>query len=92
MYTVTVYTTPNCIRCDITRRALDKAGINHRTVDVAADPALREYVTAELGYTEAPVVVVDQDADHHWSGFRPDKIKALAGTNATISGNGEGRP
>ncbi|MEE6289283.1 glutaredoxin family protein [Georgenia sp. MJ173] len=87
MYTVTVYTTPNCIRCDITRRVLDKAGISYRTVDVADDPAVREYVTAELGYTEAPVVVVDQDADHHWSGFRPDKIKALATIKATISGN-----
>jgi len=91
MYTVTVYTTPNCIRCNITCRALDKAGIGHRTVDVAADSAVREYVTGELGYTEAPVVVVDQDTDHHWSGFRPDKIKALAGTNATISGVRGGR-
>ena len=87
MYTVTVYTTPHCIRCEVTRRALDKAGIDYRVADVATDPAVREYVTAELGYTEAPVVVVDQDPDNHWSGFRPDMIRALATTNTTISGN-----
>ena len=28
-----------------------------------------------LGYAQAPVVVAGED---HWSGFRPDKIKALA--------------
>jgi glutaredoxin-like protein NrdH len=29
-----------------------------------------------LGYLQAPVVVAEND---HWSGFRPDRIKALAG-------------
>jgi glutaredoxin-like protein NrdH len=28
-----------------------------------------------LGYLQAPVVVTGND---HWSGFRPDRIKALA--------------
>ena len=27
-----------------------------------------------LGYVQAPVVITSQD---HWSGFRPDKIKAI---------------
>ena len=29
-----------------------------------------------LGYLQAPVVVAGGE---HWSGFRPDRIKALAG-------------
>lgn len=29
-----------------------------------------------LGYLQAPVVVAGSE---HWSGFRPDRIKALAG-------------
>ncbi|QBR73330.1 glutaredoxin family protein [Microbacterium sediminis] len=38
--------------------------------------AAREYVTDDLGYSQAPVVVVD---DHdHWSGFQPAKIRELA--------------
>lgn len=97
MYTLTVYTTPSCIRCTMTCQRLDKAGITYRTVDVTTDPAARSYVTDELGYTEAPVVVVDQDEDNHWSGFRLDRITALAKINATnttdttIPANGGGR-
>lgn len=34
------------------------------------------YISEELGYSAAPVVVID---DHeHWSGFRPDLIGAIA--------------
>jgi glutaredoxin-like protein NrdH len=33
-----------------------------------------------LGYLQAPVVVAEHD---HWSGFRPDRIKALAGAALT---------
>jgi glutaredoxin-like protein NrdH len=45
-------------------------------VDVTTNDAALEYVTEELGYSAAPVVVVD---DHnHWSGFRPDLIDNLS--------------
>jgi glutaredoxin-like protein NrdH len=37
-------------------------------------PKARDYVIA-LGHLQDPVVVAGQD---HWSGFRPDRIKALA--------------
>ncbi|TDE88185.1 hypothetical protein EXU48_23915 [Occultella glacieicola] len=67
--------------CKMTYRALDKAGITYRIVDVAEDAAAREYVTDELGYSQAPVVVID-DQDH-WSGFRPDQISRIAQANRT---------
>jgi glutaredoxin-like protein NrdH len=35
-----------------------------------------------LGYLQAPVVVVGND---HWSGFRPDRIRALAGAVAVTA-------
>ncbi len=73
---ITVYSTPGCVQCTATYRALDKAGLAYAVVDVAADPAARAYVSDELGYTRAPVVVVD---DHdHWSGYRPDQITRVA--------------
>ncbi len=32
----------------------------------------------DLGYFSAPVVIVEADGDvAHWSGFKPDRIKAL---------------
>ena len=71
---ITVYSKPSCVQCSATYRALDKAGLVYRTVDVALDVEALEQVKA-LGYAQAPVVVAGED---HWSGFRPDKIKALA--------------
>ena len=71
---VTVYTKPACSQCNATYRALDKAGIEYSVVDISQDPEARDYVMA-LGYLQAPVVVAGED---HWSGFRPDRIKALA--------------
>ncbi|MDG4664662.1 glutaredoxin-like protein NrdH [Mycobacterium sp. 236(2023)] len=73
--TVTVYTKPACVQCNATYKALDKAGIAYDIVDISVDTEARDYVMA-LGYLQAPVVVVGND---HWSGFRPDRIKALAG-------------
>ena len=70
----TVYTKPSCVQCNATYRALDSQGIEYDIVDLSEDPAALETVK-ELGYLQAPVVVTD---DEHWSGFRPDKISALA--------------
>jgi len=30
------------------------------------------WITTDLGYSQAPVVVVDEQ--DHWSGFQPDEI------------------
>lgn len=75
MQEITVYSKPKCVQCDATYRALDKAKIPYRVVDLTATPAALEYVSEELGYGQAPVVVVDDQ--EHWSGFRPDKISEL---------------
>ena len=72
---ITVYTKPSCVQCTMTRKQLDKLGIEHQVIDVTADPDAHAYVTG-LGYQTAPVVVVG-DGERHWSGFSPDKIKAL---------------
>ena len=72
---ITVYTKPNCVQCKMTYRALDSANIEYDVVDITEVPAALEYVTEELGYRQAPVVVVDDD--DHWSGFQPDQIKRL---------------
>ena len=71
---VTVYTKPSCVQCTATYRALDSKGIEYNVLDLSQDEAALEAVK-ELGYLQAPVVVAD---DEHWSGFRPDKISALA--------------
>lgn len=77
--TVTVYTKPACVQCSATSKALDKQGIAYQKVDISLDSEARDYVMA-LGYLQTPVVVAGND---HWSGFRPDRIKALAGAALT---------
>lgn len=71
---VTVYSTPSCVQCTATYRALDRQGIAYEIVDLTQDAAALEKVKA-LGYSQAPVVFAGDD---HWSGFRPDKIGNLA--------------
>ena len=71
---VTVYSKPACDQCNATYLQLDKRGIEYKIVDITEDAEARDYVMS-LGYLQAPVVVAGDD---HWSGFRIDRIKALA--------------
>ena len=72
----TIYTAPHCMQCVATKRAFDKlAGVPYTVVDVSADPDARNML-ADMGYRSAPVVITA--AGEHWSGFRPDRIAALA--------------
>ncbi|MFD3703958.1 MULTISPECIES: glutaredoxin-like protein NrdH [Nocardia] len=72
--TVTVYTKPACVQCNATYKALDKVGVDYDVIDISENDEARDFVMA-LGYLQAPIVVAGDD---HWSGFRPDRIKALA--------------
>jgi glutaredoxin-like protein NrdH len=71
---VTVYTTPTCPQCDMTKKTLTRGGINYDIVDLSADAEAMAYVTKELGYSAAPVVVA---GEQHWSGFRLGAIQNL---------------
>ena len=71
---ITVYTKPSCVQCTATYRALDNKGIEYEVRDLSVDENALDAVKA-LGYLQAPVVITDEE---HWSGFRPDKINALA--------------
>ncbi|GAA4389740.1 glutaredoxin-like protein NrdH [Tsukamurella soli] len=79
MSDVTVYSKPACVQCTATYRALDKAGVAYSVVDISEDDDAREYVLA-LGHLQAPVVVAGGE---HWSGFRPDRVKALVAAAAS---------
>lgn len=70
----TVYTKPNCVQCNMTKRHMDKIGVKYTTVDIMEDPdALNKLV--EMGYKSAPVVMTEDGQT--WSGFQPDKINEL---------------
>jgi glutaredoxin-like protein NrdH len=71
---IKVYSKPACVQCTATYRALDKLGLEYEVIDLAEDEAALTEILA-MGYQQAPVVI---DGDDHWSGFRPDRIKASA--------------
>ena len=79
--TITVYSKPSCVQCDATYRALNKQGLDYTSVDVSQDFEALEFIK-DLGYQQAPVVMAGDD---HWSGYRPDRIKAAAAMVASAS-------
>lgn len=70
----TVYTKPDCPNCVRTKEYFDSKGITYTSVDITEVPAALEYITAELGYSQAPVVVNNADDQDHWSGLRRDRL------------------
>ena len=73
MLTITLYSKPGCFGCRKTAEKFTAAGVAFQEVDLTVTPAALEYVTEELGYSQAPIIVVD---DHfHWSGLRADMIE-----------------
>ncbi|MDR6989107.1 glutaredoxin-like protein NrdH [Paenarthrobacter nitroguajacolicus] len=74
----TVYTKPACPNCDRTKEYFDSKGISYNVVDITEVPAALEYITVELGYSQAPVVVNNSDDQDHWSGLRRDKLVQAA--------------
>lgn len=78
---IIVYSKPSCVQCTATYRALDKLGLAYEVVDLADNQEALDRLLA-LGHQQAPVVWADGE---YWTGFRPDRIKALA-TAAAASG------
>lgn len=74
----TVYTKPACSQCDDTKAYFDRKGITYTAVDITEVPAALAYITEELGYSQAPVVVNNSDDQDHWSGARMDKLVQAA--------------
>jgi glutaredoxin-like protein NrdH len=58
----------------MTKRFMDKNGIDYDTVDITQDPAALEMILG-MGFSSAPVVISDKGS---WAGFQPDKLNLLA--------------
>lgn len=71
--TITIYTKPGCFGCRKTAEKFAAAGVETRKIDITETPSALGYITEELGYAQAPVVVVDDD--FHWSGLDTTNIE-----------------
>ncbi len=77
---ITIYTTPSCPGCQMTKQKLTEAGVPFETIDLSTRPDLVEAFTAE-GLLSAPIIQTPDGK--RTAGFRPDRIKAIiaAGTS-----------
>jgi glutaredoxin-like protein NrdH len=71
---VTLYSQPQCFKCDATKRYLDKENIDYQVIDVTQDPSAMQHIK-KLGYLMTPVVQVGDKV--HWSDFRIELIKKI---------------
>lgn len=78
---ITVFSKPGCVKCTVTGRALASKGLQegtdweYRDLTLPENAAALEWVMEDLGYKQAPIVVVDDET--HWSDFRPDLTAKL---------------
>lgn len=70
---ITVYSNPNCVQCEQTKRYLELKNVEFESKMLQDSPEIMPLIQ-EKGYKTAPVVVTDTDS---WSGFRLEKLNAL---------------
>jgi glutaredoxin-like protein NrdH len=70
---VVVYSNPNCVQCEQTKRFLTLKGIEFEAKMIQDSPEIMPLIQ-EKGYASAPVVVAGEDS---WSGFKLDKLNSL---------------
>lgn len=82
--TITVYGPEVCPRCDSTMKQLDRHGIAATKIIIEPGDENYAYVTAELGYMSAPVVILEaidaetlQPVKIHWNDHRMDMLMGL---------------
>lgn len=66
---IKVHTLPDCIQCDLTKRAFERRGLPYEEVQMTPD--MVDSFRSQ-GVRSAPVVVSD---DLFWYGLRPDMIQ-----------------
>jgi len=71
---ITVWTLPNCVQCQQTKKQFDSMGIRYEEKALDSDPFKADYFRAR-GLLTAPIVETDVKL---WAGFRLDKIRSLA--------------
>lgn len=72
---VVVYSKPNCMQCNFTKKYLEDKGIPYEVKDIAENEAAIEEVKS-LGFSSLPVVLAE--GLEAFNGFRPDMLNQLA--------------
>ena len=71
---ITIYSNPNCVQCENTKRYLTLKEIPFESKMIQDSPEIFSLIE-EKGYKAAPIVVTETDS---WSGYRLEKLSALS--------------
>ena len=71
---VTVYSKPDCMQCNFTKKWLKERNIPYTELNIKEDEEALLKVK-EMGFQSVPVIVTEDDS---WYGFQPDKLAELA--------------
>ena len=67
---ITIYSKPNCMQCELSKKYLNDKGVEFKEINVFEDDEALKMLRDE-GYSQMPVV--DINGERH-SGFRPEKL------------------
>ena len=73
---ITVYSKPNCMQCNFTKKYLEDAGIDFEVKDVSVSEEAKNELK-ELKFMSLPVVRAE--GFEAFSGFRPDLLDQIVG-------------
>lgn len=86
---LTIYTTPKCQGCKLTKDKLTEAGLEFVVVDLEENPQFIDEFHAQ-GLMQAPVIETSDGV--RTAGFRPDRIKAIVAAAGRPSTEKAGDP
>lgn len=75
MKTITVYSKPNCMQCNFTKKFLDDNSVTYTMINVYENEDALNRVK-EMGFQSLPVVEIE--GEEPFFGFRPDRLESLA--------------
>lgn len=73
---VTVYSKPNCVRCEMTKEFLKQNNVKFEEVNVFEDEEALELIKLH-GFQRLPVVTRNNSFDFAFSGFQIDLLEEL---------------
>ncbi|UNY50258.1 glutaredoxin-like protein [Stenotrophomonas phage vB_SmeS_BUCT704] len=73
MTKVTVYSKPDCMQCNFTKKWLKERNVPYTELNIEEDEDALSKIK-EMGYQAVPVIVTEDDS---WYGFQPDKLAEL---------------
>lgn len=71
---VTVYTKPNCMQCNFTKKYLTEKEIEFQTIDITESEEALAKVKG-MGFQAVPVIVTENEEAFY--GFQPDRLAKL---------------